>query len=585
MHVDDRLATVLDARADGDAAMRIQYRQLLDLVGTSPAQSRSDLLDAAHVRLGELARLIPPDERAAALAEPGVRLRNPRLVAELATDHPAVALAAVRAARLTEHQWLDLIPALPLSARGLMRHRRDLGPAVDARLAQLGIGDRGLPPVEPSAAIVAAAPATGTATAVSPSAVSPSNVHQLPPREEVLPAASGEPGGIGAIVKRIEAFRRNREASEAPRPANDSPRLPLGEQEPAAASLTAFDFATDNVGRISWSASPVAGMLIGLLLPMVEEPASGQARAGIPGAFRRRQPIRAAHIVIDGAPAIAGEWQIDAAPDFDTAGQFTGYIGRFRRPPPRAAAAAATNTEADRIRQVLHELRTPVNAIQGFAELIQQQLFGATPHEYRALAAGIAGDAARMLAGFEELDRLARLDSGSLTLEPGTCDLAMIVAGIVHQLEAFTGARGSGFAFDVPQGAYAVALSGEEAEHLVWRLLATLAGAARPGESLALALRPEGQAIRLTARLPEALNTVDDLFDAAPPQAPQAISAGIFGSGFTLRLAAAVARAAGGRFTRAGAEVILELPAAAAHDLTANPGVHSPYDAMESTTG
>lgn len=574
MHVDDRLATVLDARADGDAAMRIQYRQLLDLVGTSPAQSRSDLLDAAHVRLGELARLIPPDERAAALAEAGVRLRNPRLVAELATDHPAVALAAVRAARLTEHQWLDLIPALPLTARSLMRHRRDLGPAVDARLAQLGIGDRGLPPAEPSAVIVAAAPAT---------AASPSNVHQLPPREEVLPAASGEPGGIGAIVQRIEAFRRNREASEAPRPANDSPRLPLGEQEPAAASLTAFDFATDNVGRISWSASPVAGMLIGLLLPMAEEPASGQAKAGIPGAFRRRQPIRAAHIVIDGAPAIAGEWQIDAAPDFDTASQFTGYIGRFRRPPPRAAAA--TNTEADRIRQVLHELRTPVNAIQGFAELIQQQLFGATPHEYRALAAGIAGDAARMLAGFEELDRLARLDSGGLTLEPGTSDLAMIVAGIVHQLEAFTGARGSGFAFDVAQGAYAVALSGEEAEHLVWRLLATLAGAARPGESLALALRPEGPAIRLTARLPEALNTVDDLFDAAPPQAPQAISAGIFGSGFTLRLAAAVARAAGGRFTRAGAEVILELPAASAHDLTTNPGVHTPYDAMESTTG
>ena len=58
---------------------------------------------------------------------------------------------------------------------------------------------------------------------------------------------------------------------------------------------------------------------------------------------------------------------------------------------------------------MLHELRTPVNAIQGFAEVIQQQLFGPTPHEYRALAAGIAGDAARILSAFEELDRLAGL--------------------------------------------------------------------------------------------------------------------------------------------------------------------------------
>jgi two-component system, OmpR family, sensor kinase len=42
MHFDDRLATVLRLRAQGTALARIQYRQLLDLLGTQPSDARSD---------------------------------------------------------------------------------------------------------------------------------------------------------------------------------------------------------------------------------------------------------------------------------------------------------------------------------------------------------------------------------------------------------------------------------------------------------------------------------------------------------------------------------------------------------------
>lgn len=550
MHVDDRLATVLEARADGDVARRIQYRQLVDLVGTSPAGARGEQIDAALVRLSELARQIPAIDRARAIGESGVRLRNPRLVAELASGEPAVGLAAIRAARLSEHDWIDLIPALPLPARGLLRARRDLGPAVDARLDQLGITDRALPATEATQAPAHphVAPAPKPAETVAPATLSP---------------AAAPVQGIAAIVRRIEAFRRSREAGAAtPVAANDSPRLPLDEQEPVPGRIAAFSFATDSAGRIGWAEPPVSGMAIGLLLPVDAEGTT----QGLAESFRRRQPVRALRIALEGAPAIAGDWQLDATPDFDSAGHFTGYVGRFRRPgPPRPVAR---NAEADRIRQVLHELRTPVNAIQGFAEVIQQQLFGATPHEYRALAAGIAADAARMLAGFEELDRYARLDSGALDLEQGTSDLAMTLAGIVHQLEAFTTARSSGFTLEAAPGGANVALAPDDAERLGWRLLATLAGSARPGEVLPLSLAPsaDGCSLCLTTRLPEALARLDDLFEAAPPQAGQALSAGMFGNGFTLRLAAAEARAAGGGLLREGAAIMLTLPLAEAQD-------------------
>ena len=578
MYVDDRLATVLNARADGKVAMRIQYRQLLDLVGTSPADARGDLLDAAHLRLGELARAIPTDERARMLTEPGVRLRNPRLVAELSDDHPTVALAAIRAARLNEDQWLDLVPALPLAARGLIRHRRDLGPAMEARLEQLGIADRGLPPAD-----MAAQAQPGAVLSPGPATAPPvtDNILHLTPRDEApagiaaarpaAPAPGGsqaaEGDGIGAIVRRIEAFRKNREAAEALRPANDAPRLPLGENDDERDTdglygPRAFAFATDSAGRIGWADPAVAGMVCGMLLPSVAA-APGTAPAFAPTfaeVFRRRQPIRAAYLTLDGAAAIAGQWQVDAGPQFDDAGHFTGYVGRFRRPAPHLKSPPQS-PEADRIRQILHELRTPVNAIQGFAEMIHQQLLGAAPHEYRALAASIAADAARMLAGFDELDRLARLDSGALQLDPGETDFAMVIAGIVHQLEPHTAARSSGFTLAADQGDLLVPLALAEAEQFAWRLLATLAGAARPGETIALELRRDDSAIVLAAALPVALAHLDGLFDAAPPAGAQALSAGVFGTGFALRLAAAEARAAGGRLDLGNGALRLVLPA------------------------
>ena len=117
--------------------------------------------------------------------------------------------------------------------------------------------------------------------------------------------------------------------------------------------------------------------------------------------IRRLLPLRAARLNLSGAPAITGDWQIDAVPWFDPAGgRLAGWRGRFRRLPIAAQAAppSAAAGEADRIRQLLHELKTPVNAIQGYAEAMQQGLFGPIGHEYRAMSADIASDAARILA-------------------------------------------------------------------------------------------------------------------------------------------------------------------------------------------
>jgi len=272
-------------------------------------------------------------------------------------------------------------------------------------------------------------------------------------------------------------------------------------------------------------------------------------------------PVTGGAATFEGSPAIAGDWRIDAAPAFDPAsGAFTGYRGRMRRPSP-PAETASSDTPGERMREVLHELRTPVNAIQGFAEIIQQQLFGSAPHEYRALAGAVAVDAARLMAGFDELDRLARLESGVLELEHGTTDLHAVVAQLIRRLEGALRPRSASILLAVSGSSFDIGMDEAEALRLAWRLLATLAGAMAPGEVIDLTLTAEGDRVSLRADLPAALLEDADMFAAGAPAQPRAVSAGMFGSGFAFRLARAEAAAAGGSLVRQEDSVTLDLPA------------------------
>ncbi|MDP5102585.1 MAG: sensor histidine kinase, partial [Erythrobacter sp.] len=477
---DDRLATVLRQRTTGEAGLRTQFRQLLDLLGKDRVRRGSQpdhsLLAAAWLRMDALAEVIPADERARLIREPGWRFRSPDLAAHLAEHEPEIASAALNRAELTSDDWTALIPRLPVRARGFLRNRRDLPLDVEALLARLGIHDRGLPAPEPSArASLAAVPNAAPAPQLrQPTATS----GQLPPALKAQPLARDRDDSgrteISALVERIAQFKRER--GESRQEFESSPRLPLGETPDRTLTIaSSFGFAADAGGRIEWASSDVAAMVIGTRLFAPHRLGAGNpSEVGLERAFTRRQPITRGEISLSGAPAIAGDWLIDAQPRFNDDGHFTGYFGRLRRLPGDVGADLRPEArEADRIRQLLHELRTPVTAVQGYAEVIQQQLFGPAPHEYRALAAAIAADAAHILAGFEELDRLARLETGALAIEAGDADLAALVRRTAEQLNPVLAPRGALISAALADDAMMLlAIDAADAEALVWRLLA-----------------------------------------------------------------------------------------------------------------
>lgn len=549
MQFDDRLATVLRTRAQSDAVLRTQFRQLLDLLGTASAGGDPGLRSEAFARLEALAKILPQEDQSRILREPGLRLRNPALVGFLAAGEAKPAAAAMATARLGEGEWLELIPQLPVTARGFLRHRRNLSPRVKDLLVQLGVGDLVLPePDDARVARIAAAvarPAPGS------------------PGSPISPLSANAEQGIGTLLRRIEAFREQRRN----RPV--APRLPLGEQAETH-TLTAIEFACDAEGIVTWANEEVAPLLVGMHLT-APRPGTLVARSErMDASLAAHQPIHAAPLTIDAAPDVSGEWRLDAAPLFDPQrGSFTGYRGCLRRP-AEVEIAAIADSEADRMRQILHELRTPVNAIQGFAEIIQQQLFGQAPHQYRAHAAAIAVDAAKLLAGFDEVDRLVKLEGQAMTLEPGTTDLRAAIEETVERLQPVLRSRNAEFSLKIKgEREFTVALDRSEALVLCWRLLATAAGALAPGDRVRLVLDTDGSLIRLKVKAPR------PLFAQAQAQIGEvrrqrAVNAGMFGPVFAFRLAQAEARAAGGQLNCKINRVTLVVPA-----LTATSGESS----------
>ncbi len=586
MFFDDRLATVLRHRADGEAAARTQYRQLLDLLGQDDPSRAQDsdqsLVAAAWLRLEALAEIIPVKQRADIVRDAGWRLNNPELVAFLAEDEAEVASAAIAQAELTEKDWVDLIPHLPIRARGFMRHQTGLPEGAEAVLEQLGVHDRGLPqPANSNAPLLVSDKDTmaeartlegaGETQLVQPPRVKPST--SAPP--SAPPAGSAketEKSEIAELVERIAQFRKDREPASAP--SESSPRLPL--DDPAgprsnrnAEAITSFAFAADTAGRIEWAERPVAAMVIGKrLIPprqlgtaqkaSLEKAANSRDEAAY--AFTRHQPISGAMLTLDGAPSITGDWVVDAEPRFArSGGRFHGYIGRMRR--PCNASSDNASSEADRVRQLLHELRTPVNALQGFAEIIQQQLFGPAPNEYRALAANIAGDSARILAGLDELERLARLESGAMSLAEGSSDIGPILERMIAQLQAVLASRNAAIELDKKSAKIAmIAVNPDDTEAMIWRIMASLVGSCGASEKLQMDLKTTSDSAAVTWQLPKQLLAHKDAFSAEVTPSGEGLSAGLFGAGFSLRLARAEAQAVGGDLVIADSTAQLTLP-------------------------
>ncbi len=513
---DTMIATILRQTPVDRRASIAAWRQLSDILAQRGNQLGDDDVRRALHALAVLRPKVPEKVRrdcARALARHG---RFAPLVALYANDVPAVSVAMMREARLSEEDWLAVLPATNPMARSVLAGRDDLPETVVRALAALG-----------SASVALPHPAALTEEAIEDPA----------------------PSQISELVRRIDKFQSSRSQPLGPPPA--SPRIRAEERE-------SFLFETGPDGVIQWVEGMVRGAIVGLSIAEAAFGGEPGVDGVAAGAFRQRAEIINARLILEGGQQEAGEWRFSALPWFEPAtGQFRGYRGSARRPrrnetPYRAATG---NAAGDSIRQLIHELRSPLNAISGFAQIISGQMFGPVSQSYRRMAQTIVADAAAVQAIIDDLETAARTGAHA-SAEAGAGGAEADIGTIVTQVETDLGGLLDDQQVSVSiarvGGPFCARASDADARRMVGRLITALVDVSEPGAVLVGQLVAEpGHDDMLQLRIVRPVSirsaTAAELLDPGYSPEGEAPGAAILSLGFSLRLVDSLARAAGGR--------------------------------------
>ncbi|KQZ71718.1 histidine kinase [Sphingopyxis sp. Root214] len=526
------IATILRQAPLDRRASITAWRQLTDILAQRGNQLSDDDIRRSLHALAVLRPRVPESVRrdcAHAVARHG---RFAPLVALYANDVPAVSAIMLRDARLAEADWLALLPATSAMARSVLAGRSDLPSGVYRALASLGSASVALPQPE-AAAQEEPAPAAEAAPE---------------------PATESHPSQISELVRRIDKYQSTR-------------TQPAQSRAPRAAFL----FETGPDGVVHWVEGVTRGAVIGLSIAEAAfggEPGTDGVAAG---AFRQRAEIINARMLLEGTPAEAGEWRFSALPWFDPAtGQFRGYRASARRPHRNEMpyGRPAAEDSGDSIRQLIHELRSPLNAISGFAQIISGQMFGPVSHGYRGMAETIVADAASVQSIIDDLETAARSGSASADVRSDeVVDIGSVVTQVEIELAALLADQRVDLSISRVGGPFLGLASDADARRMVGRLLTALVDVSEPGAILVGQLVTESRhddmlQLRIVRPATIRFATAADLLDPGFSPEGEAPGAAVLSLGFSLRLVDSLARSSGGRLDIGHNALTLHLPSA-----------------------
>ena len=500
MRFDDRLLTVLNQPAEDRHDAAVRWRQLVDLVARAGANSGSPVVADALAAIREEARRVEEPLRAAAARAVAALPLPLGLLEYFASDSLTVSAPVLAAATLDQRQWGALREIADPEVRGF----------IDT-----------LHPETPSEPYVESPAPTPPSVAV--------------PVER--PAAEYVPPSLHEVVERIEQRRRLRAgvspAEMAPAPAPDeSPSL--------------FRWECGPGGEIAWVEGAPRGALIGRSIAKPVESDGDRVEQEVIRAFAMRAPFRDGILTFASAGAVSGEWKVSGVPAFDPAdGRFAGYRGvALRETPPELPAPEPEESIPDvladpaSLRELVHEIKTPLNAIIGFAEIIEGQYLGPADRGYRARAREIVRQARLLLTAIDDLDFAAKLHSAT----GGRRERVDLAALLDREAEQLRGAAGKkGVSVDVVRARFDVPakVEPELADRLLFRLFDAVIDLATTGENLQVAVEMTAEGPRISITRPLVLRGKSE--------------AELFGSranggqgGFMLRLARGLARITGG---------------------------------------
>jgi len=498
---DDRLRTVL-AQPAADAHDRaVRWRQLVELVARSGMDSDPDLVARAIAAIRADSSAV--DERvrtAAALAVAPLQLPV-ELVAGFAADKLSIAAPVLASARLTASEWNAVAASASDECRAFI-------------------------------ATIRSEPANTPEPSKDPEPAPRPEPQQQQPQGQPVPS-------ISEVVARIERLRQQRESGPASSAASTA-----GDEAPRL-----FKWECNESGEIDWVEGAPRGALVGQSI--AQHGLGAGVDATVERAFAARAPFHDGLLELPCDGKVGGPWKISGIPAFErSSGRFSGYRGIAER--PAGAELAAPSADPDSLRELAHEIKTPLNAIIGFAEMIAGEYLGPAERPYRDRASEIVAQARLLLDAVEDVDFAARLRSRSHSAE--AAELSDALALSWESLQEQAGLRGVRVSVSGSEGSVRCALDLQLAHRLVERLGVAVIASAAEGESLIFRIGSEGDCCILAVTSPAALRNLD----LSPERNRRAGDA----ASLPLRLVMGLARTAGGELAVTAGELVLRLPRA-----------------------
>ena len=552
MRFDDRLLTVLNQPAADPRDVAVRWRQLVDLVARAGSNASSPTIAQALEAIRSDAPVIEERLRAAAARAVAALPLPLGLLEYFASAGLGVSSPVLAAATLEPGQWQQILAGADEETR---RFVEALHPAVASQRTPKRIEMLPVSPPELTDELIEesaedAAPIqqdeepqadeavlerTSDPVEAGPELTDEQVERQIELIAEMVERSAEQPASVVAapslqdVVERIERRRRSRSL------------IRRGALAPAAqAPSSLFRWECGPGGEISWVDGAPRGALVGRSIARTLNGEGDRIDREAVRAFTVRAPFRDARFTVAGEGVVSGEWKISGVPAFDPAdGRFRGYRGIAIREQTDVETLDPTIqalADPDSLRELVHEIKTPLNAIIGFAEIIEGQYLGPADRRYRERAQEIVDQARLLLLAIDDLDFAAKVHS-SAAGGNRRVNLTELIERIIpalrdvaanHEVEV----DAPGF----PRGVVAQAQP-EIADRLIFRMCSALIQQATAGERLRLNVERAGERWRLSMTRPAALSPLSKEELLGGESAPD--------EGFPLRLVRGLAGMAG----------------------------------------
>ena len=468
MRFDDRLLTVLNQPAGDRHDRAVRWRQLVDLVARAGSNAASATVQQALESIRADAPNVDETLRAAAARAVAALPLPLGLLEYFASERLSVAAPVLAAATLDPAQWRAILAAADEETR---RFVETLHPDLQ--------GER---PAHLTESLVQAAV----------------EVEAEPQPEDTSRATAPS---LHEVVERIERRRRTREAIK-----RGGGFAPNGQASPAL-----FRWECGPGGDIAWVDGVPRGAVIGRSIARAIE--GDRLDPEVVRAFTVRAPFRDATLSLAGDGPLAGEWKISGVPAFEPAdGRFAGYRGIALREQDEASPSGDTAgllSDPDSLRELVHEIKTPLNAIIGFAEIIEGQYLGPADQPYRERAHEIVRQARLLVTAIDDLDFAAKIHS-SAGGERRRVNLGELTERMTPALRELALARNVELDASRTTRDTTATTEPELADRLVFRMCSAVIEQASPGERLRLTVESAGDQVRVSMTRPVSVRALSE---------------------------------------------------------------------------